>query len=69
MLALQSIHSTPRASWPSIGDAGQQGWMYRKELVVSGYAAILRVIVRDRATLATGSVSVPVHPFSMKKAK
>jgi hypothetical protein len=32
-------------------------------------AAKLRVVVRDRATGATGTVSVPIHPFSMKNAK
>jgi hypothetical protein len=26
-------------------------------------------VVRDRATGATGTVSVPIHPFSMKNAK
>jgi VWFA-related protein len=50
-------------------DAEQQGWFYRRDLMVSGQAAKLRVIVRDSATLATGSVSVPVHPFSMKNTR
>jgi len=50
-------------------DAEQQGWFYTRELVVSGMAAKLRVVVRDRATGATGTVSVPIHPFSMKNAK
>jgi hypothetical protein len=50
-------------------DAEQQGWFYRRDLIVDGRASKLRVIVRDRATLATGSVSVPVHTFSIKDAK
>jgi hypothetical protein len=50
-------------------DAEEQGWFYTRDLIVSGYAARLRVVVRDRATGATGTVSVPVHPFSMKNVK
>ena len=50
-------------------DAEQQGWFYTRELIVSGMASKLRVVVRDRATGNTGTVSVPIHPFSMKNAR
>ena len=50
-------------------DAKQEGWFYSRQIIVSGYAEKLRVVVRDRATGATGSVSVPVHMFSMKNRK
>jgi VWFA-related protein len=50
-------------------DAEQQGWFYTRDLILSGYAAKLRVVVRDRATGAMGTVSVPIHMFSMKNTK
>jgi len=42
-------------------DAEAQGWMYPRKLWVEGQAEKLRVVVRDLATGAVGSVSVPVH--------
>ena len=38
-----------------------QGWLYPRKLLVQAQAEKLRVIVRDLATGAVGSVSVPVH--------
>lgn len=44
-------------------NAATQGWFYPKTIDVNPRAEKLRVVVRDRATGATGSVSIPVyHP-------
>jgi hypothetical protein len=42
-------------------EAATQGWFYPKNLYVNPGAEKLRVVVRDRATGAVGSVSVPVY--------
>ena len=42
-------------------DAAAQGWFYAKGLNVDPKAEKLRVVVRDLATGAVGSVSVPVY--------
>ncbi|MFZ0302671.1 MAG: VWA domain-containing protein [Terracidiphilus sp.] len=49
--------------------AKQEGWFYSRQIIVSGYAEKLRVVVRDRATGATGSVSVHVEEKSNQKTK
>jgi len=47
----------------SYKDAATQGWFYPKTLDIDPKAEKLRVVVRDLATGALGSVSVPVyHP-------
>lgn len=44
-------------------NAATQGWLYPRTVDVNPKAQKLRVVVRDRATGAIGSVSVPVyHP-------
>lgn len=45
----------------SYADAEKQGWSYSKKLVVSPSAEKIRVVVRDLATGAIGSVSVPIR--------
>jgi hypothetical protein len=42
-------------------DAVTQGWFYPRTLDVNPQADKLRVVVRDLATGAVGSVSVPVY--------
>ena len=45
----------------SYSDAATQGWFYPKTLDIDPKAEKLRVVVRDLATGALGSVSVPVY--------
>lgn len=45
----------------SYTDAAKQGWFYPKTLDIDPKAEKLRVVVRDLATGAVGSVSVPVY--------
>ena len=45
----------------SYSDAATQGWFYPKTLDIDPKAEKLRVAVRDLATGALGSVSVPVY--------
>ena len=45
----------------SYSDAAMQGWFYPKYLYVNPDAEKLRVVVRDLATGAVGSVSVPIY--------
>jgi VWFA-related protein len=44
-------------------DAQTQGWFYPRKLWVEEQAEKLRVVVRDLATGAVGSASVPVHTY------
>jgi len=45
----------------SYGDAATQGWFYPKTVDIDPKAERLRVVVRDLASGAVGSVSVPVY--------
>lgn len=53
----------------SYDNAATQGWFYSRTVDVNPKAEKLRVVVRDRATGAVGSVSVPVYqPKGVKSA-
>ena len=45
----------------SYRDAATQGWFYPKTVDVDPKAQKLRIVVRDLASGAVGSVSVPVY--------
>ncbi|HWG20619.1 MAG TPA: VWA domain-containing protein [Terracidiphilus sp.] len=52
---------------PKMYDAATRvGWFYRKNIRIEPRAEKLRVVVRDLATGAIGSVSVPVHSLNFK---
>ncbi len=48
-------------------DAEQQGWYYRKELVVSGYATRLRVQYATAPPEPPGTVSVSRSPLLVEE--